>query len=101
MAEEKFSFEVDEELKAVFTEAAKANDRTAAQLLRDFMREYVGDHQEKLAHEAWIHGEVEKAVRQADDPSVQRIPHEDVQARWNQKRGELLKRAARKDGEAA
>ena len=41
MGEATFTFRVDEALKAEFAQAAKADDRTAAQLLRDFMRDYV------------------------------------------------------------
>lgn len=41
MSDATFTFRVDGELKKVFTETAKGNDRPAAQLLRDFMREYV------------------------------------------------------------
>ncbi len=36
-----YQIRVNEELKNAFIESAKAKDRTAAQLLRDFMRDYV------------------------------------------------------------
>ena len=39
-----FTFRVDENLKTEFATAAKSRDRTGAQLLRDFMREYVKRH---------------------------------------------------------
>jgi uncharacterized membrane protein len=38
---ESFNFRVDRDLKAAFTEAAAADDRSAAQVLRQFMRIYV------------------------------------------------------------
>ena len=41
MSESTFTFRVDEDLKAAFTAAAKDNDRTAAQILRETMREYI------------------------------------------------------------
>ena len=41
MSEATFTFRVDETLKNDFATAAKARDRTAAQLLRDFMRSFV------------------------------------------------------------
>ena len=44
MNEATFTFRVDEALKNDFAAAAKARDRTSAQLLRDFMREYVKRH---------------------------------------------------------
>ena len=41
MSEATFTFRVDESLKEQFTTAAKGRDRTGAQLLRDFMRDFV------------------------------------------------------------
>jgi hypothetical protein len=38
---ETFNFRVDPALKAAFTAATEAEDRPAAQVLRDFMRAYV------------------------------------------------------------
>jgi hypothetical protein len=37
MSETTFTFRVEDNLKASFTDAAKRKDRTTAQLLRDFM----------------------------------------------------------------
>ncbi len=39
--DETFNFRVDPALKTAFTAAAEAEDRPAAQVLRDFMRTYV------------------------------------------------------------
>ncbi|MGZ8245242.1 hypothetical protein [Methylomagnum sp.] len=36
-----FNMRINSELKTAFLDAAKRNDRPAAQLIRDFMREYV------------------------------------------------------------
>lgn len=41
MSEATFTFRVDRALKEEFSDLAKANDRSAAQLLRDFMRDYI------------------------------------------------------------
>lgn len=38
------SVRVDSALRDAFQAAAKSNDRTAAQLVRDFMRDYVAQH---------------------------------------------------------
>lgn len=43
-----FTFRVDGILKQYFTAAAKACDRTGAQLMRDFMRNFVQQQQELL-----------------------------------------------------
>ena len=44
MSETTFTFRVDEALKAEFSTAAKSRDRNAAQLLRDFMRDFIRQH---------------------------------------------------------
>ena len=38
------TFRLDKSLRDAYDRAAKANDRTGAQLLRDFMRDYVRRH---------------------------------------------------------
>jgi predicted transcriptional regulator len=39
--ETSFTLRIDRELKQAFVDAARANDRSASLLIRDFMREYV------------------------------------------------------------
>ncbi len=51
MSEATFTFRVDSELKAAFAEAAKNQDRTGAQLLRDYMREVVRRQREDEAYD--------------------------------------------------
>mgnify|MGYP000207959397 CR=1 FL=1 len=48
MSDATFTFRVEESLKEQFTLAAKGRDRSGAQLLRDFMREFVLQQQQKL-----------------------------------------------------
>lgn len=92
MAESTFTFRVDEALKYAFAEAAKAQDRNAAQLLRDYMRDVVQRQSDKDTHDTWFRNEVEQAVREADDGSVERIPHRQVRTSWRQQRAALAKR---------
>lgn len=42
-----YSFRVDPELRDAFNQAAKQNDRSSSQLLRDYMRKYVQDAKRK------------------------------------------------------
>ena len=98
MANSTFTFRVDDDLKASFAETARAQDRTAAQLLRVLMRETVRRQLEAREHDAWFRGEVEQGMREADDPSLHRIPHEDVRSNWRRQRAELAKRAGGKTG---
>ena len=61
MSDATFTFRVDEDLKAEFAYAAKAHDRTGAQLLRDFMRSYVAQQQEAQHYDAWLADKVAQA----------------------------------------
>lgn len=63
MQEATFTFRVDESLKSEFAEAAKLHDRTGAQLLREFMREYVSNQQAVAEYDKWFHEEVEAGLR--------------------------------------
>ena len=66
MSETTFSFRVDEALKNEFAAAAKARDRTGAQLLRDFMREFVQRQQEAAEHDAWFRRQVQAGLDSAN-----------------------------------
>jgi hypothetical protein len=43
-------------------------------------------------HVEWFQGEVEQAMREADDPTVIRIPNDDVRFNWRRQRAEFFKR---------
>jgi hypothetical protein len=53
-------------------------------------------HPEAREHDVWFRRQVEEAIREARDPAVQRIPHEQVGAIWRRQRTELVKRAGGK-----
>ena len=93
MADSTFTFRVDDDLKSAFAEAAKAQDRTAAQLLRVLMREAVERKRDAREHDAWFRAEVEKALREADDPNVRWVPHHRVKANLRRQRAKFLKRS--------
>lgn len=63
MSDSTFTIRVDDHLKDAFTEAAKGNDRTGAQLIRDFMRDYVQSAREKAEYEVWFKAKVEAGLR--------------------------------------
>lgn len=79
MPEATFTFRVDETLKNAFTEAAKARDRTGAQLLRDFMRGVVSQQQDMAEYDAWFRREVEAALAESADPATRWISNEQVE----------------------
>ena len=100
MTQTTFTFRIDEELKSAFAEAARAEDRSAAQLLRALMRDEVRRWSEARNHDAWFRAEVEQAMREADDPAVGRISHEAVRTSWRQQRAALERRAEGDAGKA-
>lgn len=60
-----FTFLVDEDLRKAFAAAAKSTDRTDAQLLRDFMRDFVC-RQDAIGHDAWFRREVLAGLESAN-----------------------------------
>ncbi|THF62057.1 CopG family ribbon-helix-helix protein [Pseudothauera rhizosphaerae] len=78
MGEATFTFRVDEALKNEFAVAAKARDRTGAQLLRDFMRDFVRQQQEAAEHDAWFRRQVQAGLHSANAGDL--VPAEEVEA---------------------
>lgn len=66
MSEATFTFRVDDALKADFSAFAKSRDRTGAQLLRDFMRDFVRQQQAVAEHDAWLRREVQAGIDSAN-----------------------------------
>jgi len=84
MNETTFTFRVDESLKAEFSTAAKSRDRNAAQLLRDFMRDFVHQQQETAEHEVWFRRQVQIGIDSANAGNL--ISSTEVEARFAAKR---------------
>ncbi len=69
-----FTLKLETELRDAFVAEAAAMDRSASQLVRDFMREFVEGRKEEREHDAWFRREVEKALKDKRPG----IPHEEV-----------------------
>ncbi len=93
MTEATFTFRVDDDLKTQFTNAAKAKDRSGAQLLREFMREYVRRQEEASAHDAWFRQQVQAGIEAANAGDA--ISAEDVEAEASRWRAETRRKLAR------
>jgi len=89
MSEATFTFQVDEFLKTEFLTAAKARDRSGAQLLRDFMREFV-QQQEAAEHDAWFRRKVRIGLDSANAGNL--IPAAEVEAKFAAKRAATRRR---------
>lgn len=70
MNETTFTSRVDGGLKSQFSTAAKSRYRTAAQLLRDFMRDFVKQQQGAAAHDAWFRRQVQVGLDAANAGDV-------------------------------
>ncbi|GES46988.1 MULTISPECIES: hypothetical protein [Rhizobium] len=80
MADAKFTFRVEEELKAAFSEAAKAHDQIGAQLLRAFMRDYVRRQQDAAEYDIWFHQQVQAGLASANAGNL--IPDDNIDAEF-------------------
>jgi len=90
MTEATFTFRVDEDLKAEFSTAAKARDRSGAQLLRDFMREFVQQQKDVAAHDDWFRRQVQVGLDSANAGRL--IPAAEVEAKFAAKRRAATRR---------
>jgi predicted transcriptional regulator len=75
---------------------AAAMHRPASQLIRELVSEFVAQRRAGREHDAWFRAAVEEGLRQADDPSVARIPHDEIAAEWRVQREELAKQASKR-----
>ena len=90
MSEATFTFRVDEALKTEFSTAAKTRDRSAAQLLRDFMRDFVRQQQEAAEHDAWFRRQVQAGLDSANAGNL--IPAAEVESRFAGRRAATRRR---------
>lgn len=84
MSDSTMTFRVDEDLKDDFSTAAKALDRTGAQLLRDFMRDFVKQQQETALHDAWFRNQVQAGLDSANAGRL--VPAAEVEAEFAARR---------------
>ena len=84
MNDSTMTFRVDDDLKDDFSTAAKALDRTGAQLLRDFMRDFVKQQQETALHDAWFRSQVQAGLDSANAGRL--VPAAEVEAEFAARR---------------
>ena len=94
MSESTIVVRVDEELKAAFTDAAKATDRTASQLLRDYMRDFVKGNAEFSEYDAWFRRKVAEGI--ADARAGRVVSGEDVEAYFEKERAAARRKISRR-----
>ena len=90
MGETTFTFRVDARLKDEFSTTAKSRDRTGAQLLRDFMRDFVKQQQDAVEHDAWFRRQVQAGLDSANAGHL--VAAEDVEAEFSDRRIETRRK---------
>jgi predicted transcriptional regulator len=90
MNEATLTFRVDSALKNEFSTAAKLRDRTGAQLLRDFMRDFVKQQHDAAEHDAWFRRQVQSGLDSANAGHL--VPAEDVEAEFANRRAETRRK---------
>jgi predicted transcriptional regulator len=76
LKEENFNFRVPADLKADFKAATEAEDRPAAQVIREFMRAYVDSRSKpEPGYDEWFRAEVQKTI---EDDAGPFYTHEEV-----------------------
>ncbi|AGQ33218.1 Uncharacterised protein [Serratia liquefaciens] len=89
MSESTVVIRVDDELKIAFASAAKAADRTASQLLRDFMRDFVSRQSQQKEYEQWLQEKVDLSRKALQEGRV--VDNEDVEAYFAERRAKSMR----------
>ncbi|MEN3158156.1 hypothetical protein ABC502_07220 [Alkalimonas sp. NCh-2] len=90
MSDATFTFRVDEALKSQFAQAAKSRDRSGAQLLRDFMREFVQQQHLATEHDDWFRRQVKIGLNSANTGNL--VPAAEVEAKFAARRASTRRR---------
>ncbi len=90
MSKTTFTFRVDDALKSQFAQAAKSRDRSGAQLLRDFMREFVQQQQEAAEHNTWFRHQVQVGLDSANTGNL--VPAAEVEVKFAARRAATRRR---------
>jgi predicted transcriptional regulator len=93
------TIELEPELRDALVAEAEAIDRPPARVVHDLINDFVHRRRDAREYDAWFRAEVEQALREADDPTVERISNEVIRASWREQRAELLRQIAEERGE--
>lgn len=77
MGKATFSFEIEADLKAAFSAAAKAEGRAVDDVLSDVIQGYLRSQAEDTVYQEWVAAQVQEAL----DDSRPNVPHAEVMAR--------------------
>ena len=80
MADATITVRIDPELKAAFSQAAEARNRTDEELLREFMQDYIETQRTDSEYENWFRRQVQIGIAAADAGEL--ISGEEVEAEF-------------------
>src|SRR5260221_7973285 len=92
-----FTLKLETELRDEFMAEAEAAHRPASQLVRELMRDFVQRQRAAREHDAWFRAEVEQGLREAGDPEVKRIPHDEVMSKMKARLEARIAKAAKRE----
>ncbi|MBB2687788.1 UNVERIFIED_ORG: putative transcriptional regulator [Rhizobium etli] len=90
-----FTMKLEPELRDTFMAEAAADDRPAAQVLRELMREYINRRQQSRQYDDYLRRKVEIARAQRD--AGMHVSNDEVEAEATARRGELRRRINESD----
>ncbi len=80
MSDATFTFRVDDDLKRNFLECAKTADRSAAQILRAAMRQFIAEQDAAVAASGWLPAKLRRA--RADAGAGRTYDNAEMKARF-------------------
>lgn len=87
--QENFNFRVSSDLKTAFQKVTELQDKPAAQVIRDFMRAYIDEHQKKeRGYDAWLISKVQESL----DDTRPAMAHETIMQKMIAEVDGLLKK---------
>ena len=86
-----FTMKLEPDLRDTFMAEAAADDRPAAQVVRELMRDYINQRREAREYDEFLRRKVEVARRQRD--AGLHVSNEEVEADATARRVDLLRRA--------
>jgi predicted transcriptional regulator len=89
MTQAKFTFDVDEDLKAAFGNAARADSRDAPEVLRALMRDYIESRTQAAEYDDWFRRKVTSAIVSADAGDL--LSGDDVEAEFTAMREQAMR----------
>jgi predicted transcriptional regulator len=93
MTEATFTFRVDARLKDAFNAATRANDVTAAQVLRAAMRDYLAKQSEETPYDIWLKRKIARS--RAAIAAGRTVSDDEMRARFADIRRAAVARARR------